>query len=282
MWAATKEWRSPRVRSAACVLAILFAAVALQGSSSSAAPCSGFGVTDISPAVGFVTGGTAATITGCGFSGTGTLTVLFGGGSPVTVTPASDTSLTATSPLAAAPGGVTVTVRLHPSTGSDSVATTTFTYVAKPAITKIAPGSGPEVGGTSVHVTGSALTQTGATTAVKFGATAAASVSNVTGASLNAVSPAGTGTQNVTVTVTLPGGESATSNGKPFDYVPAPTVTSVSPTSGPVTGGTDVTVTGTHFQPGAHVLFGPSDGSTASTMTRRARRSRSSAPRASS
>ena len=261
MWAATKEWRSPRVRSAACVLAILVAAVALQGSSSSAAPCSGFGVTDISPAVGFVTGGTAATITGCGFSGTGTLTVVFGGGSPVTVTPASDTSLTATSPLAAAPGGVTVTVRLHPSTGSDSVATTTFTYVAKPAITKIAPGSGPEAGGTSVHVTGSALTQTGATTAVKFGATAAASVSNVTGASLKAVSPAGTGTQNVTVTVTLPGGESATSNGKPFDYVPAPTVTSVSPTSGPVTGGTDVTVTGTHFQPGAHVLFGPSDGS---------------------
>ena len=42
-------------------------------------------------------------------------------------------------------------------------------------------------------------------------------------------------------------------------------MTSVSPTSGPVTGGTDVTVTGTHFQPGAQVLFGPSDGSTSFT-----------------
>src|SRR5262249_55941238 len=45
-------------------------------------------------------------------------------------------------------------------------------------------------------------------------------------------------------------------------YVPAPTVTSVSPTSGGVAGGTDVTITGANFQPGAHVLFGPSDGST--------------------
>ena len=108
------------------------------------------------------------------------------------------------------------------------------------------------------------LTQTGATTAVKFG-DADASVSDVTGASLKAVSPAGTGTQDVTVTVTLPGGESATSNGLAFLYVPAPTVTSVSPTSGPVAGGTDVTVTGTHFQPGAQVLVGPSDGSTSFT-----------------
>jgi IPT/TIG domain len=265
MWAATKGWRSPRARSSACVLAILLAAVGLQGSSSSAAPCSGFGVTDIAPAVGFVTGGTAATITGCGFSGAGTLTVKFGGGSPITVSPASDTSLAVTSPSAAAPGGVTVEVRLHPSAGSDSVATTTFTYVAKPAITKIAPASGPEAGGTSVHVTGTGLTQTGATTAVKFGTTAAASVSDVSAASLKATSPAGTGTKDVTVTVTLPGGESATSNGLPFQYVPAPTVTSVSPTSGPVTGGTDVTITGTGFQPGAMVLFGPSDGSTSVT-----------------
>jgi hypothetical protein len=80
------------------------------------------------------------------------------------------------------------------------------------------------------------------------------------------MSPEGTGTKDVTFTVTLRGGESATSNGKPFEYVPAPTVTSVSPTSGPVTGGTNVTVTGTNFQPGAQVLFGPSDGSTSLTV----------------
>ena len=46
MWAVTKGWRSPRARSAACVL--LLAAVGLRGSSSSAALCNGFGVTEIS------------------------------------------------------------------------------------------------------------------------------------------------------------------------------------------------------------------------------------------
>ena len=92
MWAVTKGWRSPRALSAACVLALLLAAVGLQGSSSSAAPlCSGFGVTEISPAVGFVTGGTSVTISGCGFSGAGDLTVKFGGGSPITVSPHSTT-----------------------------------------------------------------------------------------------------------------------------------------------------------------------------------------------
>ena len=96
MWAATREWRSPRARFVACLVAVLIAAVALQGSSSRAAPCTDFGVTDVSPAVGFVTGGTVTTITGCGFSG-GSVTVAFGGGSAVAVTPDSDTSLKATS-----------------------------------------------------------------------------------------------------------------------------------------------------------------------------------------
>jgi hypothetical protein len=260
MWAAAKGWTSPKARSAAAVLVLLLAGVGLQGSSSRAASCSGFGITDISPAVGFVTGGTSTTITGCGFSGSGTLTVKFGSASPITVSPASDTSLTVTTP-SGSPGDATVEVRLHPSSGTDSTATTTFTYLAKPAITSIASHSGPEQGGTKVHVKGSALTETGATTSVDFGSTAAASLSDVTGTSLFAFSPAGTGTQNVTVTVTLPGGESATSNGLPFKFVPAPTVTSVAPTSGPVTGGTLVTVTGTGFQAGAQVLFGPSDGS---------------------
>src|SRR4029453_7300439 len=108
-----------------------------QGSAPRAAPCGGFGVTEISPAVGFVTGGTSATITGCGFSGPGTLTVKFGGGSPITVTPPSDTSLLVPSTSAAARGDGRVAVRLPPSSGPDSTGTTTFTYVAKPAITKI-------------------------------------------------------------------------------------------------------------------------------------------------
>src|SRR4051812_23133646 len=173
MRAATKEWRSPRARSLAGALALLVVAVGLLGSSSSAAPlCSGFGIDTISPAAGFVTGGTSVTISGCGFSGAGTLTVKFGSASAITVSPhTNDASLTVASPAVAA-GLVDVEVRLHPATGSASVATATngFTYVAKPAITKIAPTKGPEAGGTSVHITGTALTSavSGAATSVKF------------------------------------------------------------------------------------------------------------------
>ena len=54
-----------------------------------------------------------------------------------------------------------------------------------------------------------------------------------------------------------------------FAVTPAPTVTSVSPTWGPVTGGTTVTVTGAAFQSGAVVTFGgvPGTGATVENDT---------------
>ena len=66
--------------------------------------------------------------------------------------------------------------------------------------------------------------------------------------------PAGTGT--VDVTVTTPGGTSATSPADQFTYVAAPTVTGLSPTSGPAAGGTLVTITGTGFTGATAVDFG--------------------------
>ena len=49
------------------------------------------------------------------------------------------------------------------------------------------------------------------------------------------------------VTVTTPGGKSATSPADRFTYIVAPAVTGVSPTSGPLAGGTLVTITGSGF-----------------------------------
>ncbi|MGH3219672.1 MAG: IPT/TIG domain-containing protein, partial [Streptosporangiaceae bacterium] len=77
--------------------------------------------------------------------------------------------------------------------------------------------------------------------------------------SITAVSPAGSGTADVTVTG--PGGTSATSPADQFTYGPAPAapaVSAVSPASGPVSGGTAVTVTGTNFAAGDTVSFGGS------------------------
>ena len=72
------------------------------------------------------------------------------------------------------------------------------------------------------------------------------------------MSPAGTGT--VDVTVTTPGGKSATSAADQFSYVAAPVVTGLSPTFGPAAGGTLVTITGTEFTGAAAVDFGTTAG----------------------
>ena len=56
--------------------------------------------------------------------------------------------------------------------------------------------------------------------------------------------------------MTTAGGTSATSATDQFTYVAAPTVTSVSPTTGPAAGGTTVTITGTGLHRGHRGEFG--------------------------
>ena len=89
---------------------------------------------------------------------------------------------------------------------------------------------------------------------VDFGTTAATNVTVVNDTTITAVSPAGTGI--VDVTVTGPAGTSATSAADQFTYAAAPTVTGLSPTSGPAAGGTSVTITGTGFTGATAVDFG--------------------------
>ncbi len=136
-------------------------------------------------------------------------------------------------------------------------ATQSFTLIvaaAVPTVTGLSPTSGPLAGGTSVTITGTSFT---GATAVDFGTTAATGVAVVNDTTITATSPAGTGT--VDVTVTTPGGKSATSTADQFTYVAAPTVTAITPATGPAAGGTLVTITGTNFtgSPTPTVDFGP-------------------------
>ena len=65
------------------------------------------------------------------------------------------------------------------------------------------------------------------------------------------------------MTVTTAGGTSATGAADQYTYIaapPAPTVTGVSPTSGPTAGGTSVTITGTNFTGASAVKFGATAG----------------------
>jgi sugar lactone lactonase YvrE len=118
-----------------------------------------------------------------------------------------------------------------------------------PTVTHVEPNLGSPSGGTTVTITGTELT---GATAVKFGSTNAASFKVNSDKTITAVSPAGAGT--VDVTVTTPLGTSPASEADHFGY--GPVVTKVEPSYGPPSGGTSVTITGSNFAGATAVKFG--------------------------
>ncbi|MBZ9641730.1 IPT/TIG domain-containing protein, partial [Streptomyces sp. PSKA30] len=110
--------------------------------------------------------------------------------------------------------------------------------MAAPVVSSVSPSQGSTSGGTTVIVTGTDFT---GATAVRFGAKLATSFTVNSNTQITAVSPSGTGTVNVTVTT----GQGTSSQQVPFTYVTvtAPSLTSLTPTQGPTTGGTTVTLT---------------------------------------
>jgi IPT/TIG domain/PKD domain len=142
------------------------------------------------------------------------------------------------------PGSYTVALTVFAGDGTSIGTSRTVGVGGIPTVTKIAPKKGPASGGQVVTITGTNFT---AATAVKFGSVAAASFTVESSTKIIASSPAeAVGT--VDVTVTGPGGTSATSLADHFKVVP--TVTKVSPNTGSKTGGTTVTVSGSGFLPG--------------------------------
>src|SRR5207247_1884430 len=104
-------------------------------------------------------------------------------------------------------------------------------------IASLTPTSGPS--GTVVTITGTSFGATQGTSAVTFNGTTATPTS-WSATSIVVPVPAGATTGNVVVTV-----GSLTSNGVSFAVTVPPTVTSLSPVSGPIA--TAVTITGTGF-----------------------------------
>ena len=158
------------------------------------------------------------------------------------------------------PEGASLTIGNTPFTisyvgGDGDDVVLTQANAAAPTVAGISPNSGPAAGGTSVTITGTGFT---GATGVDFGTTAATGVTVVSATTITADSPPGTGT--VDVTVLTPAGTSAASAADRFTYtavaVAAPTVTGISPSSGPAAGGTLVTITGTGFSGATGVDFG--------------------------
>ena len=132
-----------------------------------------------------------------------------------------------------------------------------YTYNGPPTVTGLSPSNGLAAGGTSVTVSGTNLA---GATAVHFGTNAGTSISADTESSLTVISPAGTGT--VDVTVTTPNGTSAiNAPSDQFTYTPPPTVTVVNPDNGPQGGTNTVTLTGSGFVSGSTAVdFGTNAG----------------------
>jgi hypothetical protein len=205
-------------------------------------------VTSIAPNAGALAGGTAITITGTGF--VAGAAVDLGGSACTGITVVSATSITCTTAAHAA-GAVTATVT-NADTQSGNLASA-YTYQAAPTVTAVSPSAGALAGGTAITITGTGFLA-GAT--VDFGGSACGGVTVVSPTSITCTTTAhaaGAVTVSVTNTDTQSGSLASS-----YTYQAAPTVTSISPSSGALTGGTAITITGTGFLTGATVDLGGS------------------------
>jgi hypothetical protein len=126
-----------------------------------------------------------------------------------------------------------------------------------PVVSSVSPAAGPVTGGGTVTVLGRGFTHL---KAVKFGTAAGTRVKVVSSGKLTVTVPArATGT--VDVRVTTAAGTSAVSAHDKYAYDARPSVSSVSPSTGPEAAGTVVTVHGKGFTAVKSVLFGSVAGS---------------------
>ena len=188
-------------------------------------------IASISPTTGKVGG--SVIVTGGGF--TGATDVAFGGLSTTFVVD-SDTQITATVPMGALTGKITVV-----APGGTAVSTATFKV--QPSITGFTPASGPV--GTTVVITGTAFT---GATAVTFNGLPATTFTVDSYSQITATVPCCGASGKIKVTT--PGGNGSS----PSSFKVPASISGFSPGSGPV--GTTVVITGVAFTGTTAVAFG--------------------------
>ena len=207
--------------------------------------------------VAALTGGTQVTINGTNFFAGATVKF---GNTAVAAGSVVIQNSTQIVVLSNPPGTGTVDVMV--TTGGGTSATSAadhFTYVTilPPTVTGVSPSTGSGAGGTSVTITGTSLN---GATAVKFGNTAAASFVVNSATSISAVSPAGTGVVDITVTTAL--GTSATGSADRSSYGPPPDslkVRALQNTITPIIGQTSGQVISSAIDNAISDAFSPSD-----------------------
>jgi hypothetical protein len=241
--------------------------VQTNGSISVAAALSAPTVIAINPANGPMAGGTVVTISGTGFRAGATVSI--GGAAATGVTVVSATSINATTSAHACG---TFNAVVTNSDGQSGTLTNAFFYTSPQPPTGLSP-NGTTLSGTTTSVTLSWAAVSGATQyAVRV-------QDNTDGAIRDPRNNCGTntiylcvgGVPATTYSVPVQAGHSYTwwvhagsacgqysvqTNASFSVQLPAPTLTAVSPSSGPDTGGASVTISGSGFRSGAGVTFG--------------------------
>ena len=202
-------------------------------------------ISDISPPDGSILGGNIVTITGTNL--TGATSVLFGKAVSTNITVVNDTTLTCRTPLNKA-GASGVIVQTG---GGPSGAFASFTFVTPASITGVLPLSGSTNGGTFVTIKGKDFT---GATSVTIGGVEATSFTVVNATMITCITPARIGAGGVGIIVTTAGGQSKQFSF--FNYITPPVITSLSPSTGSIAGGTIVTITGTNFTGATSVTIG--------------------------
>jgi hypothetical protein len=186
--------------------------------------------------------GASVTLTGANF--TGATAVSFGGTNATSFTVDSDTNITAVV-AAGSSGAVSV------ATPGGTVTSPGFVFIPPPSITSFTPTSAAQTA--QVTITGIDFTDA---TSVSFGGTPASSFRVDSNTSIVATVAAGA---SGSILVTTPTGIATLAG---FTFIPAPTITSFTPTS--AVQGATITITGTNFNDATAVSFG---GASASSFT---------------
>src|SRR6266498_94859 len=200
-------------------------------------------ISSFSPGSGPV--GTSVTVNGTNF--TGVTAVVFNTTQANGYSVDSSTKITASVPLGATSGPIKVTA--SGGTGSSLSSFTVTTSVPAPTIGSFSPPSGAV--GTSVTINGTNFSGSGFTTsAVTFNNVSASFTVN-SSTKITATVPSGA--TDGRIRVTTPGGTATSSTSFDVTSPLAPTISSFSPSSGPV--GTQVTINGSNFVNVSKVTF---------------------------
>jgi len=204
-------------------------------------------ISTISPA----TGGSGTTVSLTGTNMSNGYNVRFGNTVATNMNVVSSTLVTCTVPTI--PTGASTYKVSYRTTNGGLSNLKDFAYTVSggaPTLSAVSPSSGTTSGGTAVTLTGTNLT---GCSAVSFGGTAATGIVVDSSTQVRCTSPAKSAGEYSVIATTSNG----VSNGVNFTFsAPVPTLSQISPTTGPTVGGTPCTLTGTGLMGCTAISFG--------------------------